>query len=93
MKLGVRPVHLELLIRCTKPTILYLARKRLSVIAIHSGLLATISPEAVGYSSVTVYFRDVKFPASNPPASSAKLKLELDDCDQALLLALAGQMR
>jgi hypothetical protein len=71
------------------PIVLCLARDVLSSVVIHSDLLGTLSPEVVGDSFVTRYLCDTKFTALNPPASSAKPERELDDCDEAILLALA----
>jgi hypothetical protein len=48
-------------------TILYLARKGLSIVAIHDDLVATRGAEAVSYPSVTRYLCEARFAWSNPP--------------------------
>jgi hypothetical protein len=47
--------------------------------------------DAVSYSSMTYYLRDAVFTCSNPPASLSEPQAEFDDCDHAILLALAEQ--
>jgi hypothetical protein len=71
--------------------VLYLSRKGLSAIAIHDDVVATLGAEAVSYPSVTRYLREVIFASSNPPGPLPPPDHQLDDSDQALLLALADQ--
>jgi hypothetical protein len=71
--------------------VLYLARKELSVIAIHHDLVSTLGPEAVSYSSVTCYLREAIFVSSNSHANIPEAEFQFDDCDQAILLALVEQ--
>jgi hypothetical protein len=68
---------------------LYLARKGLSPLAIHDNLVPTLGKDAVSYSSVTRYLRDAVFASSNPPTSLPEPEAQFDDCDHAILLALA----
>jgi hypothetical protein len=69
----------------------YFAGKDLSAIAIHHDLVATLGPEAVSYSCVTGYLLDAIFVSSNSPANIPEAESQFDDCDQAILLALAEQ--
>jgi hypothetical protein len=71
--------------------VLYLTRKELSAIAIHHPLVATLGTEAASYSSVTRYLREVVFVSSNYHANIPEAESQFDDCDQVILLALAGQ--
>jgi hypothetical protein len=72
--------------------VLYLARKDLSVMAVHHDLVATPGPEAVSYSSVTRYLRQAIFVSSNSPANIHEAESQFDDWDQAILLAPAEQL-
>jgi hypothetical protein len=74
-----------------RPIVFCLAKKELSAIAIHHDLVATVGPEAVSYSSVTRYLREAMFVSSNSPATVPEEEPQFDDCDQAILLALAEQ--
>jgi hypothetical protein len=69
----------------------YLARKGLQPLAIHRDIVATLGPEAVSYSSVTRYLRDASLSSSNPVPPLPEQERQLDDCDQAILHALAEQ--
>jgi hypothetical protein len=71
--------------------ILYLSRKVFSVVAIHDDLVATLGVEAVSYPSVTRYLREAIFASSNPPEPLPPPEHQLDDSDQAILLALVDQ--
>jgi hypothetical protein len=73
--------------------VLYLARNGLSPLAIHRDLVTTLGADAdaVSYSSVTRYLRDAVFAFSNPPTALPEPKARFDDCDHAILLALAEQ--
>jgi hypothetical protein len=72
-----------------KSIVLYLARKELSPVAIHHDLVAMLGLETVSYSSVTRCLREAIFVSSNFPANIPEAELQFDDCDQAILLALA----
>jgi hypothetical protein len=74
-----------------KPMFLYLARKELSTIAVHHDLVATLGPAAVSYPSVTQYLRNAIFVSSHSPVNVSEAEPQFDDCDQAILLALAEQ--
>jgi hypothetical protein len=71
--------------------ILYLSRKGLSAVAIHDDLVSTLGAEAVSYPSVTRSLREAIFTPSNPPDPLPPPEHQLDDSDQAILLALADQ--
>jgi hypothetical protein len=71
--------------------VIYLSRKGLSAVAIHNDLVATLCAEAVSYPSVTRYLREAIFASSNPPDPLPPPEHQLDDSDQAILLALADQ--
>jgi hypothetical protein len=75
-----------------RSTVVYLAKKDLSVITVHHDLVATPGPEAVSYSSVTHYLREAIFVSSNSPANRPGAESQFDDWDQAILLALAEQL-
>jgi hypothetical protein len=72
--------------------VLYLSRKGLSAVAIHDDLVATLGAEAVSYPPVTRYLREAIFASSNRPDSLPPPKHQLDDFDQAILLALTDQL-
>jgi hypothetical protein len=71
--------------------VLDLSRKGLSAVAIHDNLVATLGAEAVSYPSVTHYLREVIFTSSNPPDPLPLPEHQLDDSNEAILLALADQ--
>jgi hypothetical protein len=71
--------------------VLYPAGKELSAITIHHDLVATLGPKAVSYSSLTRYLREAIFVSSNSPVNISEAEPRFDDCDQALLPALAEQ--
>jgi hypothetical protein len=70
---------------------LHLSRKGLSAVAIHYDFVATLGAETVSYQSVAGYLREAIFASSNPPDPLPPPKHQLDDSDQAILLALADQ--
>jgi hypothetical protein len=69
--------------------VLYLSRKKLSAIAIYDNIVATLGAEAMGYPSVIRYLREAIVASSNPPDPLPPPEHQLDDSDQAILLALA----
>jgi hypothetical protein len=75
--------------------VLYLTRKGLSPLAIHDDLVTSFGPDAnanaVSYSSVTRNLRDAIFASSNLPTPLPEPEAQFDDCDHAILLALAEQ--
>jgi hypothetical protein len=71
--------------------VFYLSRKGLSAIAIHNDLVATLAAETMSYPSVTRYLRQTIFASSNQPGPLSPPEHQLDDSDQAILLALADQ--
>jgi hypothetical protein len=71
--------------------VIYLSRRGLSAVIIHNNLVATLGAEAASYPSVTRYLREAIFSSSNPPDPSPPPEHQLDDSDQAILLALADQ--
>jgi hypothetical protein len=70
---------------------LYPARKGLSPLAIHDNLVTTLGADAMSHSSVTCYLRDAVFASSNPPTPLSEPEAQFDNCDHAILLALAEQ--
>jgi hypothetical protein len=66
----------------------YLGLKGLSARAIHEKLTAALRREAVAYSSVTGYFRQVHPLPSTWDVPSSDVHKGIDDADQALLSAL-----
>jgi hypothetical protein len=71
--------------------VLYLARKGLSAVAIHDDHVATLNTEAVSLPSVARRLREAIFASSNPPDRLHPPEHQLDDSDQAIILALADQ--
>jgi hypothetical protein len=69
--------------------VFYLSRKGLSAVAIYDGLVASLGAESVSYPSVTRYLREAIFASSNPPDPLPPPEHQLDDLDQAILLAPA----
>jgi hypothetical protein len=67
--------------------VLYLARKRLSPLAIHDVLVTTLGADAVSYSSATRYLRDAVFASSDPPTPLPEPEAQFDDCDHAIMLS------
>jgi hypothetical protein len=72
--------------------VLDLSRKKLSAVAIYDNIVATLGAEAVSYPSVIRYLREAIFASSNPPDPLPPPEHQLDDSDQAILLALADQL-
>jgi hypothetical protein len=71
-----------------RPAVAYLSLKGMSAREIHDDIIATLGPDAVLYSSVTRYLREVRFPPSKPEPHPADVQRDLDDSDQAILAAL-----
>jgi hypothetical protein len=69
--------------------VLYLARNGLTAMGIYRDLVVTLGPDARSDSSVTHFFREVKFPSPNPPTTFSEDNPSLDDSNEAILLALA----
>jgi hypothetical protein len=71
--------------------VLYLARKRLSPLAIHDDLVTTLNADAdadaVSYSLVTRDLRDAVFTSSNPLTPLPEPEAQFDDCDHAIMLS------
>jgi hypothetical protein len=74
-----------------RSTVLYLAGKVLVAVATDEDLVATLGTEAIGFPSVTRYFREAKFAISNPEVTFSEPIREHNDCDQIILLALDAQ--
>jgi hypothetical protein len=68
--------------------VLYLARKRLTAIAIHEDPVATLGAAAIRYPLITRYFREPKLATSNPEVVFSEPINEHNNCDQATLPAL-----
>jgi hypothetical protein len=71
-----------------RPIVAYLSLKGIPARDIHDDIVATVGPDAVSYSSVTRYLREVRFPPSKPEPHLADVKRDFDDLDQAILAAL-----
>jgi hypothetical protein len=67
--------------------VLYLDRKELSAIAIHSDLVVALGPEPVSYSSMPSHLCETIFISFNCPANIREAEHRFEDCDQAILLA------
>jgi hypothetical protein len=70
-----------------RPTVAYLSLKGMSVREIHDGVVATLGPDAVSYSSVTRYLREARCPPLKPEPHPADVQRDLVDSDQAILAA------
>jgi hypothetical protein len=66
----------------------YLSLKRMSARDIHDDIVATLWSDAVSYSSVTRCLREARFPPSKPEPHPNDVQRDLDDSDQASLVAL-----
>jgi hypothetical protein len=71
-----------------RPIAAYLSLKGMSPREIHDDIVATLEPDAASYSSVTRYLREARFPPSKPEPYPADVQRDLDDSDQAILIAL-----
>jgi hypothetical protein len=87
--LNVKSGRLETPKRWINNQLSALSRKGLSAVAIYDDLVATLGAAAVSYSSATRYLREAIFASSNPPDPLPLPEHQLDDSDQAILLALA----
>jgi hypothetical protein len=67
--------------------IAYLSLEGMWAHEIHDDLVATLGPDAMSYSSVTRYLREVRFPPSKPEPHPADVQRDFDDSDQAILAA------
>jgi hypothetical protein len=65
-----------------------LDRKWLSMHAIHNDIVATLGPDIVGYSTITHYLREAKFPLPTEEASDADDRKSINDADETILFAL-----
>jgi hypothetical protein len=54
----------------------------------HDDLVATFNVEAISSASVKRHLQEARLAASNPGTTFAELNIELDDCDEAMLLTL-----
>jgi hypothetical protein len=70
------------------PIATYLSLKWMSAREIHDDIVAAFGPDAVSYSSVTRYLREVRFPPSKTEHHPADIQRDLDDSDQAISAAL-----
>jgi hypothetical protein len=68
--------------------VLCLHVKRLSAHEIHDDLVATLSPKAVAYSTVTCYLHEAKFGTTKVTLDLEPSSPHIDDSDQAILAAL-----
>jgi AraC-like DNA-binding protein len=70
---------------------LYLAKKGLSAAAIHGDLGETLGPQAVAYSTVTMYLRTLSFRGKTEEEEIGDHDQPLDEGDEVILKALAGE--
>jgi hypothetical protein len=70
---------------------LYLAKKGLSATAIRRDLEETLGPEAVPYSTVTIYLRTLSFRGKTKEVEIGDHDQPLDEVDEAILKALADK--
>jgi hypothetical protein len=66
----------------------YRDRKRLSVRAIHNNIMALLGSHIVGYSTVTGYLHEAKFPLSTEETSDTNDRKPIEDADELLLSCL-----
>jgi hypothetical protein len=71
-----------------RPVVLCTVLKQLLVRAIHEDLAATLEANAVVYSSVTRYLREMRHSAPTDTAPSVVIPMVMDDADQGILAAL-----
>jgi transcriptional regulator of acetoin/glycerol metabolism len=71
--------------------VFYFAREGLSPLAIHDDLVTMLGADAVSYSSVIRCLSDAVFASSNLPTALPEREAQFDNCDHAILLALAEQ--
>jgi hypothetical protein len=71
-----------------RPIIAHLSLKGMSAHEIHDDIVATLGSDAVPYNSVTRYLCEARFPPSKPKPHPADVQRDLDDLDQAILVAL-----
>jgi hypothetical protein len=70
---------------------LHLAKKGLSLTAIRRALEETLGPEAVAYSIVTMYLRTLSLHGKTEEEAIGDYDQPLDEVDEAILKALAGE--
>jgi uncharacterized membrane protein len=71
-----------------RPIVAYLSLKGMSAHEIHDDIVATLGSDAVSDSSVTCYLCEARFAPSKPESQPADVQTDLDDSDQAILVAL-----
>jgi hypothetical protein len=72
-----------------KSIVRYLVRKRFTSLAISRDLKATLEEEVVEYQSVVPYLREARCALPNSPKTVSEPEPQLNDSDNAILLALA----
>jgi hypothetical protein len=65
-----------------------LDRKRLAARPIHNDIVARLGPNVMGYSTVTPYPREAKFPLSTEVSSDVDDRKPIDDPNEAILFTL-----
>jgi hypothetical protein len=68
--------------------VLYLNNKGWPTQVIHNHLVATLGEEAIAYSTVTKYFREVQIGRNDAMPSSEAISPHIDDSDEAIRSAL-----
>jgi hypothetical protein len=71
-----------------RPIVVYLSLKGMSARKIHDDTVATSGPDAVSYSSVTLFLCEPQCPPSKPEPHQTDVQRDLNDSDQAILAAL-----
>jgi hypothetical protein len=71
-----------------RPIVAYLSLEGMSARGVHDNIVTTLGPDAVSYSSVTCDLREARFPPSKPEPHPTDVQRNLDDSDQAILVAL-----
>jgi hypothetical protein len=71
--------------------VLYLAKKSLSATALHRDLEETLGPQAVAYSTVTMYLPTLSFRGKTEEEEIGNHGQPLDEVDEAILKALADE--
>jgi hypothetical protein len=71
-----------------RPIVAFLSLKGMSAREIHDDIVVTLRPDAVSYNLITRYLRETQFPSSKLEPHPADVQRDLDDSDQAILIAL-----
>jgi hypothetical protein len=75
-----------------KSIMFYLSQNGLSVQYIHFDIVYTFEPDTIGYSTLTLYLRDVRCAGSMDPEAVPDHDHKPEDTDQATLAALSEHL-